>query len=755
MSYSATGSIDLSNTGNILYLSNHITKLGSNLTIGTSPVSNEQYYFLGNANVTGQLIVGGNLDFYGNLLQNGIPYVSSQWTSSGANLYYNAVDGNVGIGTSDPQYKLDVNGTANISGDLRFTGNLIQNGSPYIASQWTSSGSNIYYNVVDGNVGIANSNPQFTLDVGGNINFSGNLYQNGNLFSGGGGSQWLNGNGSGNIYYLGNVGINNPTPIYAFDIAGDANISSNVYANNFYIRNDCVLQAGDFSILNGNLTVYERFNAFGESELTGNLTVYNADIYNYGNIYTYNGLYINKNGALYTLNENPNQHAFYAYDTVNFMTTLFGGADDTNAVGYIGVGGYGGSLPLILNPLGGNVGIGTSISNTRAKLSVNGNAVITGNLNVGNGNLFMNRFGNLGIWTTNPMANLEIQGNAIINGNLNIQNGNLFMNRFGNLGLWTTNPTANIHVVGNALITGNMSVSNAKFYVADSGNVGINTITPTANIEIQGNAFINGNLMIGNGNLFMNRFGNLGLWTTNPLATLDITGNARISGNLNVDSGTMWVDATNNRLGLGTFTPTVQLDLSTDGARKLTTTTWTTGSDARIKENIVDANLDTCYQIVSNIPLHHYKWIPEIAEKVEDKAMLGWIAQEVEEYFPKAVSKSHEYGLSDFRTLNADQMYKVMYGALQKVMILNHDLANRVSDFDNRTRDFDNRISDLTCQVSNLTIQLSNLSNLFASNTDGSSVDVPNIIVTNMMTSSSNETPIWKSEISKWDSLKW
>jgi hypothetical protein len=274
------------------------------------------------------------------------------------------------------------------------------------------------------------------------------------------------------------------------------------------------------------------------------------------------------------------------------------------------------------------------------------------------------------------------------------------------------------------------------------GNVGINTTNPLANLEIQGNAFINGNLTVGSGNLFMNRSGNLGLFTTNPLATLDVSGNARITGNLNVDGGTMWVDATNNRLGLGTFTPTVQLDLSTDGARKLTTTTWTTGSDYRIKEDIMDANIDRCYDIISNIKLKHYKWIPEIANVVEDKAMLGWIAQEVEEYFPKAVSKSAEYGLSDFRTLNADQMYKVMYGALQKVMILNGDLANTVSQ--------------QKMQIQYLYQTL--LPNLDISNVIVSNVTVSNVTVSNMMISTSNntiETPVWKSEISKWDSLKW
>lgn len=56
---------------------------------------------------------------------------------------------NVGIG-KNPSYKLDVNGI--INGTALYVG-----GAPYVGSQWTTSGSNIYYNT--GNVGIGNTDP--------------------------------------------------------------------------------------------------------------------------------------------------------------------------------------------------------------------------------------------------------------------------------------------------------------------------------------------------------------------------------------------------------------------------------------------------------------------------------------------------------------------------------------------------------------------------------------------------------------------
>jgi alpha-tubulin suppressor-like RCC1 family protein len=119
-------------------------------------------------------------------------------------------------------------------------------------------------------------------------------------------------------------------------------------------------------------------------------------------------------------------------------------------------------------------------------------------------------------------------------------------------------------------------------------------------------------------------------------------------------------------LALGLSAPTYQLDLSTDKARKLSTTTWTTGSDRRIKSDIQSANLARCVDIVDSLDLKYFKWnIPSV--NPTDSHSLGWIAQDVKEFFPNSVRLTQDYGFDDFHNLDSDQLIKTMYGALKKM----------------------------------------------------------------------------------------
>ena len=113
--------------------------------------------------------------------------------------------------------------------------------------------------------------------------------------------------------------------------------------------------------------------------------------------------------------------------------------------------------------------------------------------------------------------------------------------------------------------------------------------------------------------------------------------------------------------------PQYQLELTTDYARKLTTSTWTIGSDERLKTDIETANVDRCVDIVQNLDLKRFAWNFPDGSQPPDTHSLGWIAQEFAQFFPNSVNEAPAHGIMDFKNLNSDQIIKVMWGALKKL----------------------------------------------------------------------------------------
>ena len=134
----------------------------------------------------------------------------------------------------------------------------------------------------------------------------------------------------------------------------------------------------------------------------------------------------------------------------------------------------------------------------------------------------------------------------------------------------------------------------------------------------------------------------------------------------------------NGNVGIGLTNPSFQLQLSTDSAAKLTTNTWSTTSDSRVKNAIVDADISMCYDTLKQLKLRRFEWDSSWNSAIEDKHAIGFIAQEVKQYFPKAVKTMDMYGYSDFHTLDVDQIYKTMYGALAKLIQEKELLEERV-----------------------------------------------------------------------------
>ena len=120
------------------------------------------------------------------------------------------------------------------------------------------------------------------------------------------------------------------------------------------------------------------------------------------------------------------------------------------------------------------------------------------------------------------------------------------------------------------------------------------------------------------------------------------------------------------KLGIGTQDPTELLHVN----GPMIASAYNGPSDARLKEDIIPADIDICYNNVKQLPLKYYKWRDEIVEELhmDDIHKVGWIAQEVEEIYPNAVKKKEMMGISDCRVFNPDQIYASLYGAVQKLM---------------------------------------------------------------------------------------
>ncbi len=211
-----------------------------------------------------------------------------------------------------------------------------------------------------------------------------------------------------------------------------------------------------------------------------------------------------------------------------------------------------------------------------------------------------------GVWGTEYFS-INVGRNGASNDSSILTSEKLRITASGNVGIGTTNPVGQLQVssgpviIGAATSTGTsgqvLQVAGINSSVYIGGNLGVGNTNTSFKFEVQGGSarfvqLAQGDLTITHSNLVssirgvtsvqlalgannndvirINNSGNVGIGTTTPTSTLTVQGNALISGvatvtsNFTVDSGTLYVDATNNRVGINTLSPAFAADIAGD-----------------------------------------------------------------------------------------------------------------------------------------------------------------------------------------------
>jgi hypothetical protein len=172
--------------------------------------------------------------------------------------------------------------------------------------------------------------------------------------------------------------------------------------------------------------------------------------------------------------------------------------------------------------------------------------------------------------------------------------------------------------------------------------------------------------------------------STLALPTSNITLNYHLLNPITDTKGAQWTYSSANpnvyhlgNVGIGTKTASYPLHVNGNMFVSSTAytgsgqTTWATVSDRRIKENIVKASYEKCLDNVKNIELYRFNFKNDVVN-TNDINQLGFIAQEVQNVYPKAVEvnmiKDKTGEIPDLLSLNTTQIDYTLYGAVKELI---------------------------------------------------------------------------------------
>jgi hypothetical protein len=421
-------------------------------------------------------------------------------------------ESNVGILNTSPIHTLDVG--SNLYIDEFGSNILVVTGNTNITGDLTVDTDSLFVDSSENKVGIKTVRPDAELHVVGNVYASSNLTVDADTFH--------------VDVEADHVGINTKYPDAELHVVG------NVYASS-------------------NLTVdTDTFHVDVEGDHVGINTKYpDAELHVVGNVYASSNLTVD----LDTL------HVDVEADHVG-INTKYPDAE-LHVVGNV----YASSNLTVdtdtfhVDVEGDHVGINTKYPD--AELHVVGNVYASSNLTVDTDTFHVDvEADHVGINTKYPDAELHVVGNVYASSNLTVDIDTFHVDVEGDhVGINTKYPDAELHVVGNVYASSNLTVDLDTFHVdVEADHVGINTKYPDAELHVVGNVYASSNLTVDTDTFHVDvEADHIGINTKYPDAELHVVGNVYASSNLTVDTDTFHVDVEADHIGINTKYPDAEL----------------------------------------------------------------------------------------------------------------------------------------------------------------------------------------------------
>jgi hypothetical protein len=182
-------------------------------------------------------------------------------------------------------------------------------------------------------------------------------------------------------------------------------------------------------------------------------------------------------------------------------------------------------------------------------------------------------------------------------------------------------------------------------------------------------------------------YGNVGIGTlASDTTALTVKGDLNISGYLFKNNKVLYdnpwhekdnKDIFNNNVnvGIGFSDPQYKLHVNgvvfanNGGITENGSNSWSTPSDLRIKINVVEASNELCFENIKNINLYKFNYLGQFSNR-KNKTQYGFIAQEVQNYYPKAVQEKviqvkDNVTIDNLLTVDVTQINYTLYGAVK------------------------------------------------------------------------------------------